>query len=60
MYFKIILLIARYFDAWLILRDMSLYIVSLGVLTLFLYMENVEWWMALIMFTLTVLFFIVV
>lgn len=50
----------RYLDAWIFLRDMVMYLIGLGCLTLFLYMDSFEWWMASILILYTIAFFVII
>lgn len=64
--FKIILkkkkniLEGRYLDAWIFFRDILMYLIGLGTLTLFLYLEDIAWWMALILVVYGGCFFMIV
>lgn len=50
----------RTFEAWLIFRDMIFYLLALGLVTAFLYLDNIHWGMALTVFLFSMLFFGVV
>lgn len=54
------LLEGRYLDGWLFLRDLSYYILGLGGLICFLYLKDIYWWMSLILFVYSIVFFIVI